>query len=63
MPIKQKELTTAEAAQRLGIRLDYLSMLLRSGKIAGRKHDGRWLVSAVAVSAKINAQKAHGNGR
>ncbi len=53
-----KELTTTEAARRLGIRLDYLTMLLRSGKLAARKEDGRWLVSAESVAARLEMQEA-----
>ena len=33
---KTKELTVAEAARKLGIRIDYLTLLLRSGKIGAR---------------------------
>ena len=58
MSEKLKELTTTEAARRLGIRLDYLTMLLRSGKLAGRKEDGRWLVSAESVAAKLERPEA-----
>jgi excisionase family DNA binding protein len=61
MAIK-KEISTTEAAQRLGVRLDYLSMLLRSGKIDGRKQDGRWLVSADSVAARLKAQRDLDNG-
>ena len=53
-----KELRTTEAARRLGIRLDYLTMLLRGGKLAGRKEDGRWLVSAESVAARLERPDA-----
>ncbi len=52
-----KELTTTEAARQLGLRLDYLTMLLRSGRLAGRKKDGRWLVSAEAVAARLQKRE------
>jgi excisionase family DNA binding protein len=61
MPTKDKEITTTEAAHQMGVRLDYLNMLLRSGKIEGRKHDGRWLVSADSVAAKLKARRESHN--
>ncbi len=56
--MKELTVTTTEAARRLGIRLDYLYMLLRSGKLAGRKKDGRWLISAESVTARLERQEA-----
>lgn len=47
-----KEINTVEATRRLGIRLDYLLLLLRSGKIPARKLDGRWLVDTKAVEER-----------
>lgn len=53
------ELTTTEAAHRLDVRIDYVEMLLRSGKIAARKQDGRWRVSAEAIEERLS-RKARG---
>lgn len=54
---KTKELTVAEAARKLGIRIDYLTLLLRSGKIGARKWDGRWLIPAATVEARVEGRE------
>jgi hypothetical protein len=46
------EISPREAAIRLGIRLDSLYPLLRIGRLAARKKDGRWLVNAADVASR-----------
>ena len=52
---KKTECSAIEAARRLGINLDYLYRLLLTGRIQGRKQDGRWVVTRKAVEAKLKA--------
>ena len=61
--MQPKEINTGEAARRLNLRLDYLLLLLRSGKIAARKQDGRWLVEARAVEERRRRLSARENAR
>ena len=58
-----KEINTVEAARRLNLRLDYLLLLLRSGKIPARKLDGRWLVDTKAVEERRKRLSAIGKRR
>ena len=46
------EISPREAAMRLGIRLDSLYPLLRIGRLAARKKDGRWLINAADIARK-----------
>jgi excisionase family DNA binding protein len=50
---KQPELTPRDAAQKLGVGLDYLYSLLWTGKLQGRKVGKRWLIPAEAVEARL----------
>lgn len=52
-----KELTAVEAARDAGIRLDVLYPMLRAGRLAARKVDGRWLIDA-AVHGRHEAPQA-----
>jgi excisionase family DNA binding protein len=45
----ETEMTPKEAAQKLGVRLDYLYPLIWAGKLEARKVDGRWLIPQTAV--------------
>lgn len=45
-------MSVAAAARRLGVGLDFVYLLLRSGKLAGRKVGRQWLVSAEAVEER-----------
>lgn len=54
---QQREISATEAARRLGIRADYLTMLLRSGKLPGRKQDGVWRVDAEAVEQRLEQRE------
>ena len=55
--MSNNELTPRQASQRLGLRLDSLYALIWAGKLAARKRDGRWLVSASAVEARLNRRE------
>lgn len=46
------EMSVANAARRLGVGLDFIYVLLRAGKLAGRKVGRQWLVSAEAVEER-----------
>ena len=54
------ELTTAEAARRLGITARAVSLLCRRGKIAGSKLGRDWFVSAESVKAYAAQPKSKG---
>lgn len=51
--MKVKDLSVRQAALKLGVRIDYLTLLLRSGKIPARKQNGQWLVSGKAVEERL----------
>jgi len=51
------ELTPRQAARRLGVSLDSIYSLVWSGKLAGRQHDGRWLIPLAAVEARLLAKE------
>ena len=53
-----RTLSPREASRRLGIRLDTLYQKLWAGKIAASKVDGRWLIPASAVEARLKARQA-----
>lgn len=56
--MQAKELTAIEAARRLGVNLDYLYRLLLTGRLQGRRKDGRWLIPVAAVEARLKARRA-----
>jgi excisionase family DNA binding protein len=45
----EKTLTTAETARSLGVRLDYIYVLLRGGILSGERQDGQWAVKRSSV--------------
>lgn len=47
------EVSATQAARMLGIRCDYITMLLRSGKLEGRKVDGQWVVPVAAIEQRL----------
>ena len=47
------EISAVAAARRLCIGLDYVYVLLRSGKLAGHKVGRQWLVSTEAVEERL----------
>jgi len=55
---KEKFLGTSEVARRLGVRVDYVLMLLRGGTLLGQKKDGRWQVPVEAVEQRLKAREA-----
>lgn len=52
----KKDLTPREAAQQLGIRLDSLYKDLWTGRLAGRKEEGRWVIPGAAVEDRARAR-------
>ncbi len=44
MSTTKKEISSAETAKKLGVGLDFVYVLLRSGKLAARKSERQWLV-------------------
>jgi excisionase family DNA binding protein len=60
---ERKEISTAEAARRLGVRIDYLTMLLRSGRLTCRKQDGVWRIDAAAVEERRRSRPTAGRPR
>lgn len=52
------ELTTAEAAERLGLTRERVGQLLNRGELAGRKVGRAWLVDAGSVDDLIDARSA-----
>ena len=43
-----------EAAKELGVELNYLYNLVRTGRLEAEKQDGEWAISAQAVQERIN---------
>lgn len=58
----KKHVTATEVARELGLRLDYVYMLLRSRRIPASKKDGRWEIPVAAVVARLKAREARNNG-
>ena len=52
------EIKAADACRRLGITLDALYRLIYAAKLPARKVDGRWLIPAEAVEARLKAREA-----
>lgn len=54
----KRHVTATEVAREMGLRLDYLYMLLRSGRIPASKKDGRWEIPVSAVEQRLKAREA-----
>jgi len=50
---RETELTAVEAARKLGVGLQYLYGLVRTGRLKARKVEKRWHISAEAVEARL----------
>ena len=46
-------MTANEAAMELGVELNYLYNLLRTGRLEAQKQNGEWAVSAQAVEERL----------
>ncbi len=55
--MRKKTMITRDAAHRLGIGLHHLYELIWSKKLPARRVDGRWLIPAAAVEARLKAKK------
>jgi excisionase family DNA binding protein len=51
-------MTANEAAMELGVELNYLYNLVRTGRLKAQKQDGEWVVSAQAVDARLERLSA-----
>lgn len=54
---RPSEISPRKAAQCLGVTLSHLYHLLWAGKLSARRQDGRWLIPAAAVAARLKARK------
>ena len=61
--MKADELTPVEVAKALGVGRLYLYELLASGRIAGRKILGRWLIHRSAIEAYRRAHPRRDGAR
>ena len=52
-----EELSALDAARRLGIELNRVYVLLRLGRLDGRKIDGEWRVSGQAVEERLQRRQ------
>ena len=60
----EAEIKASGACRTLGITLDALYRLLYAAKLPARKVDGRWLIPAEAVEARLKAREERlGGGR
>ena len=58
-----EKLTPREAARRLRIRLDLTYALIWAGKLEARKQEGRWLIPASAVEARLRKRQEVRDGK
>jgi len=52
------EMTPRQAALQLGVGLDSVYALLWSGKLPGRRVEGRWLIAAADIDSRLKAKEA-----
>jgi excisionase family DNA binding protein len=52
------KMTSTEAARQLGLRIDYVLMLVRSGRLTGAKSNGEWELDAESVEAYRRRRRA-----
>ena len=52
-----KILTAIEATRRLGVTLDTLYRLIYSARLPAKKQNGRWMIPAAAVEARLKARR------
>jgi excisionase family DNA binding protein len=53
------QLSTAEAARALGVSVDAVYKLIYAAKLAARKVNGVWVISATAVEARAERRGKH----
>ena len=51
------ELSAVETAKRLGVGIQYLYGMLRTGRLNAKKVDKRWRIPAEAVEARLKATR------
>ena len=60
---RQSSMSVREAAQRLGVTLDYLQRLLWANRLPGaQKERGRWAIPSAAVKEYVERRKARQAG-
>ena len=59
---KEDQITPRQAALLLDQHLSYVYQLLYAGKLAGTMCDGRWMLPAEAVEARLKAREARLGG-
>ncbi len=57
---KETGLSPREAALRLSIGLDFVYRELWSGKLPGRKEEGRWVIPATAIEERLARRRGNG---
>lgn len=57
---KETGLSPREAALRLGIGLDFVYRELWSGKLPGRKEEGRWVIPATTIEERLVRRRGNG---
>jgi excisionase family DNA binding protein len=55
------EFTVAESSRKLGVSLDWIYRLIRSGRMSCRKSGGIWLIPQTEIDLRL-AQRALRNG-
>ena len=53
----KEELSVIQASRTLGITLDAIYRLIYAGKLAARKSEGKWLISASGIESRLEARK------
>ena len=54
---KEEMLKPREAARVLGTRLDSIYSAIWAGKLTAKKQDGRWLIPASAIEARLKGRE------
>ncbi len=57
---KETGLSPRGAALRLSIGLDFVYRELWSGKLPGRKEEGRWVIPATAIEERLARRRGNG---
>jgi excisionase family DNA binding protein len=53
----EQELTAVQTAKQLGVGIQYLYGLLRTGRLNAKKVDNRWRIPAEAVEERLKATR------
>lgn len=61
--VSPEEHSALDAARQLNIDLNRLYMLLRLGRVAGRKVNGQWRIPASAIEDRLRERAVAARGR